>query len=304
MVTLIGLIRTLTVVSNVSAGLPYKNRKVIVFRNGWRLNVTYAQFRDFRDSYKTLKKYDIEQVNDNLFKVDFGVFEIIRRSVTICSIADLLKRYQIRQIEEDVFRVKGEKLELEGTSYMLIVLAEQLKGEYGGNYKDKVVLDVGGFQGETAVLFALAGAKKIIIYEPVPENHKFIRKNVELNHVHAEIHEAGIGSENSIVKVTPEQPEDNFGFSPTNQKFDMKIDNVADVIFKSKADIAKFDCEGAEMCLNMVPNEVLAKIPRYIIELHGEDVRKVITKKFLDAGFRIAEKKVKSPGLTTICFLK
>jgi FkbM family methyltransferase len=304
MVTLIGLIRTLIVLNNPVAGLPYENRKVLKFRNSWKLNLTYSQFRDFRDSYSALKKYRVEQVNDNHFQVDFKVFKIVRRSIIICSIADLLKRYQINQIEEDVFRIKGDKFELEGTSYMLLVLAEQLKGDYEGNYDSKVVLDVGGFQGETAVLFSLAGAKKVIIYEPVPGNQKFIKKNVELNHVNAEIHEAGIGCENAIIKVKPIQPEDNFGFSPTNQQFDMKIDNISDVISSSKADMAKIDCEGAELCLNTVPKEVLQKIPCYIIELHGEEIRNVLTKKFLSTGFKITKTITKSHSLSTITFLR
>ena len=111
--------------------------KALKFRSGWQLNLTYSQFRDFRDSYSALKNYHVDQVNENHFQVDFKVFKIVRQSKIICSIADLLKKYQISQIEEDVFRIKGDKFELEGTSYIFLVLAEQLKGDYEGNYKAK-----------------------------------------------------------------------------------------------------------------------------------------------------------------------
>ena len=150
----------------------------------------------------------------------------------------------------------------------------------------------------------MAGAKKVIIYEPVPENQKFIKKNVELNHVNAEIHESGIGREDAIIKVKPEQTENNFGFSPTNQQFNMKIDNISEVISSSKADIAKIDCEGAEICLNTVAKEVLERIPCYIIELHGEEVINILTRKFLSTGFRITRTRAKSSSLAVITFLK
>ena len=131
-----------------------------------------------------------------------------------------------------------------------------------------------------------------------------LRKNVELNHVNAEIHEAGIGCENATIKVNPEQADDNFGFSPTNQQYDMKISNISEVISSSGADVAKIDCEGAEICLKTVPKEVLEKIPCYIIELHGEEVRNKLTRKFLSAGFRITNIKNSSSNLSVITFLR
>jgi FkbM family methyltransferase len=302
MVTLIGLIRTFTTLKNPLAGLPYQGRKELFFRNGWKLNLTYAQFRNFRDSYSTLKKYNVRQASEKQFEVDFGSFKVTRPSNIIYSTAVLQKHYQISQIGEDVFRVKGDKFELEGTSYLLMVLAEQLKGDYSGDCTGKVVLDIGGFQGETAVLFALAGAKKIVVYEPVPDNVYFIKKNAELNHINVEVHDAGIGSEDSAIKIQPGLNEDYFYRS--TQPFDMKIRNVANVISESKADVAKIDCEGAEICLVNVPSEVLRLVPCYFIELHGEEVRKVVTEKFLASGFRIAKNSVKSPSLSVVTFIR
>ena len=303
MVTLTGLIRTFAVLSQPFAGLPYENRKVLKFRNGWKFNLTYSQFRDFRDSYKALKKYDVNQVTDDVFRSDFGKFKIVSPSPIICSAADLLEKYQINQIGEDAFQIKGGKFELEGTSCMLLVLAEQLKDGYTGNFTNKVVLDIGGFQGETAILFSLAGAKKVIIYEPIEENCRFIKRNVELNRINAEIHNTGIGSEDCIRKMKNEPKNANLGFYPKGE-FEMRIENVTEIISQSKADIAKFDCEGAEICLCTVSKEILEKIPYYIIELHGEDVEKQVTEKFLDSGFKVIKRKLKSSSLVTAYFAR
>ena len=50
------------------------------------------------------------------------------------------------------------------------------KKVYDCDYKDKIVLDVGAFCGETAVFFYLMGAKKVVIYEPVLDHHKYYSK--------------------------------------------------------------------------------------------------------------------------------
>jgi FkbM family methyltransferase len=43
------------------------------------------------------------------------------------------------------------------------------------------------------------GANKVIIYEPVTANHQFIKENVRLNHVNAEIHDEGVGDKNGVI---------------------------------------------------------------------------------------------------------
>ncbi len=55
---------------------------------------------------------------------------------------------------------------------------------------------------------------------------------------------------------------------------------------KSNADIAKIDCEGAEISLNEVSEDVLRKISLYMIETHNAEIQKLLTKKFEAAGFR------------------
>jgi len=50
----------------------------------------------------------------------------------------------------------------------------------GFDLKGKVVIDVGGFVGDTALYFAMHGAK-VIVYEPDPINFLMLKKNIELN---------------------------------------------------------------------------------------------------------------------------
>jgi hypothetical protein len=56
---------------------------------------------------------------------------------------------------------------------------------------------------------------------------------------------------------------------------------------ESKADVAKIDCEGAEVSLVTVPKETLRKIPTYFVETHSPAIRRTIERKFTDCGFRM-----------------
>ncbi|MCW3983688.1 MAG: FkbM family methyltransferase [Candidatus Bathyarchaeota archaeon] len=303
MVTLTGLIKTLTVTSKPLDCLPYPDRKKIQFRRGPTLELTFPQFRNARDNISLLKRYGIRQVTYDLFEADFGDFKMtanLKIVCRMCQLADFFEKnnYQITKVDEDIFRIKKGKLELEGTFRMLEIFKELNSGAYEADFNDRVVLDIGGFQGESAVYFGMVGAKKVIVYEPVHEYCRLIEKNASSNHVNAEIHCSGIGNENTITALSIFDPV--YEGSDQPRKEIVKITNITDIINQSKADIAKIDCEGAEICLTTVPSEVLRKIPQYIIELHGLQVRKAVTSKFLEAGFKIT--KSKGGSISTVHF--
>jgi FkbM family methyltransferase len=300
MVTVTGLIRTFAVASNPLQCLPYEDRRTIAFTNGWALSLAFSQFRDIRDSFNTLKKYDVRQLDEDLFEVDFGEFTTISNLQISCVIADLMERYQVTQIKDDVYNIKVAKFVLQGTSTMLRVLRELLLGEYEANYSDKVVLDIGGFQGESAVYFWMHGAKKIVIYEPVSEYCQYIKNNITSNHIDAEIHQSGIGEEEGSMLVDIFDQRVNDGAVAVKEL--IKIRNIADIINQSNADIAKIDCEGAEISLTTVPNEILRKIPCYMLELHGEATCKAVTAKFVKAGFKVTKTIRRSDYLSIAYF--
>jgi FkbM family methyltransferase len=177
---------------------------------------------------------------------------------------------------------------------------------YECDFTDKTVLDVGGYCGETAVFFWSRGAKKIIVYEPVLVHHEFIRKNVQLSGIKAELHEEGIGKDDGTIAVNYDYANQEFGLlSEGKSQSEIRIRNVTDAIIESKADIAKFDCEGAETSLVDLSNETLSKIGYYVIETHTRDIRKAIIEKFEKAGFRMARSpKEVTNGVSVLCFEK
>lgn len=74
-----------------------------------------------------------------------------------------------------------------------------LYGEYKGDFRGKVVLDIGGFQGKSAVYFWHVCANKLVIYEPIREYCDQIRGNMKLNDIVSEIHQCGIAMKTPIL---------------------------------------------------------------------------------------------------------
>jgi len=180
-----------------------------------------------------------------------------------------------------VIEKDGVKLVLSGG---LGAFNEDMEGMYGHiQYDDKVVLDVGGHMGDTAIYFHKKGAKKIIVYEPVPEFYEGLKLNILLNDVPAEIHNLGISTKDGFLEVSYDELNTAFGLNPGEKKKKIRVVKV-DCVLKKGIDVAKFDCEGFEYSLLNVPKQKISKIPIYIIEYH-HGVLPLIDK-FRTAGYR------------------
>jgi FkbM family methyltransferase len=299
--------RTLTVSRNPIIALSLKrgnSRKPLTFRNGFKCCLTWPQFRVFRDNYQFLTKHSITQIEDDLFKISDKRNGVVCASKHLPMMFDLMQDLDIRQ-EKDAFHLKNETFELVGSLAMLICIRELRTGEYECDCKDKIILDVGGFEGESAAYFWTKGAKKIVIYEPVPAHVEFIKKNVALNHIVAEIHQSGIASQNGSQTIHFNETDPGFGILGKGAKStEIKITEVSKVIKESMAQIGKFDCEGAEESLVGVPAEILQKIPHYIIEVHSLKIRDAIIKKFLNVGFSLEKEIPKSGEFSVLVFKK
>lgn len=298
--------RTLTVTRNPLVVLSLKrgnSRKTVSFRNGSTYCLNWPQFRVFRDNYRFLTKYFVKQVEDDQFKIADKRSEVVCTAELLPMLFDLMLDFDIHQ-ENDFFHLKNEKQELVGSLAMLVCIRELRTGEYECDCKDKVVLDVGGFEGESAVYFWGKGAKKIIIYEPVAAHIEAIKKNVTLNHIEAEIHSFGIGNQNGTQIIQYNETDPGFGILSKGAKsVEIKISDVSKVIEESGAEIGKFDCEGAEESLVGVPAEILQKIPYYIIEVHSFEIRRAVHGKFLSAGFTL-EKEIPKAGEFSVLIFK
>ena len=290
-----------------------KKRKIF-FRNGITMQVDLAGYRKIRDLFYTLddqkfkivkweqrfvfiKKHplfrcsapsvetlqffgfllSLASQNWNISQIDALTFKIDKRPSS----------YKIKSLDNRLFVAESEKVSFMGSVESLMAyFLECEKGVYDYDYDGKTVLDVGGFCGESAVFFASRGAKKVIIYEPVKAHHEMIRKNVAMNAVKAELHEEGMGEKNGSLSINYEAADLGFGvLSKGTKTLTIQIKSAQDIISQSKADIAKVDCEGAEISLVGVPREVLGLIRFYIVETHTKAIQDAVTKKFVESGF-------------------
>lgn len=262
-----GLIRTVATTRNFWTAVIFSGnckKKAIFFRDGSTFRLTWSQYWKVRE---------IKQAG-----------------------------YTILQISDDLFKIKDNTITLVGSSDMLQAVGEIDSGFYDWDYQGKVVLDIGGFQGESAVFFFKNGAKKIIIYEPVEIHQELIKQNILLNKVNAEIHGEGIGNHDCIETISYQNADLGFRLDGIGQhKMQIKIRNLTDIIEKSHADIAKFNCEGAEKSIMSLDSVVLRKIDVYLIMAHSKQISEMIIAKFKQSGFELVRRNLQQ---SFICFKK
>ncbi|MBU5682110.1 MAG: FkbM family methyltransferase [Candidatus Aenigmarchaeota archaeon] len=162
-------------------------------------------------------------------------------------------------------------------------------------FKNRVVLDVGAWIGDSILLFYKLGAKKIIAYEPIKENVEFANNIIRKFDINCEIYPYAVCKENGIMKFIVEESEyESSGLSlfknKVNKPKEIKVKciswkEVLEKAIKEKADIAKIDCEGCEKFLVSVDDDLIKQIPEWIIECHSLEISRLIFKKFIKNGF-------------------
>ncbi len=175
----------------------------------------------------------------------------------------------IKLFVENEFGVKLDTREGVG-DWVAVYLDEQYKWLNPDNH---IVVDIGGEVGDSAIYFALKGAKKVIVVEPFPNNFQYIKKNIENNGFFGKILpiNAMIGG---TIKATHINIPDQFivkDAEESTEGFEINMITLSKIIDDYKIDDAllKMDCEGCEYdsILNE-PRETLRKFKRILIEYH------------------------------------
>ncbi len=334
MVSFSGLLRTLQTTSNLWTILQLrnsKNSKTIRFRNGVEAELTYSQYTMLRDWFDQLhnQSFTIEKTDHAYIikKNEFSYqaqpivtakpfFEFlqsliargwtIKRNLNKYNLKRKDKSYFLEQTGKDLFKVTSDTFSIVGPSpSMNVFFYECEEGLYENDYAGKTVLDIGGFCGETAVYFFSKGAKKIVIYEPVLANQELIQKNITLNNINAEIHGEGVGAKDAEQTISYDSIDLSFGLTNTGKnQTNVKLRSISNVLLESKADIAKIDCEGAEINLINTPPEILGHIDFYFIETHNLEIEKAVATKLSSSGFQTAREPVRITKDITMLYFK
>ena len=141
--------------------------------------------------------------------------------------------------------------------------------------EDKIIVDIGANIGDTAIYFAVKGAKKVIGLEPFHKNFEIAEKNISCNNFTNEIKlvQAGCSSESGSVKISTEDQS-----------------NIESVIKRSEEgeniSVLKIDCEGCEYdIIENAADETLLHFSQIQLEYHSG--YKSLKRKFESIGFEV-----------------
>jgi FkbM family methyltransferase len=155
------------------------------------------------------------------------------------------------------------------------------------DYRDATVLDIGAFSGDTLILFFKWGAKRVIAYEPVPENVKLIRLNTEINNLgdRVTVIPYAVSDRNGYVEFSYDEYKESFGLKRGKYKIKLLSISIREVLSGAEdVDVAKVNCEGCEKYLLEVDD---LRIPKWIIQVHHADLLAPLVNHFESKGFDV-----------------
>ena len=171
------------------------------------------------------------------------------------------------------------------------------------NVNGKIVVDVGAYVGDTAIYFALRGAKKIIAIEPHPEAFKEMLDNIKLNNLANRIIpiNAGLASKPGSICIKSVDVEETVGVYHNFGECDTPIPviTLADVINQYHINdnaILKMNCEGCEFDIIFYSYEHVKVFKEVVFEYHlhqtGNSLSKLLKILNKDYHCKVIEKVV------------
>ncbi len=270
--------------------------------------VTLEQINRYRKAYKNWisvmwnlyrKKEPIIAILKNGLKLNLNYLEAILLSFSIKIGLDENKSLELIKNEKILFRNK--EIVLHGMTHDGDVKGVFFNEEYKFlDVKDKIVIDIGANIGDSAIYFALNGAKKVIALEPYPATFAYLLSNIRDNNLQEKVIplNAGYGKDG---EVTVNPGINNTGGLLLTESINgvkIKTYSLKSLVeqFSIENAILKMDCEGCEYNLLNEKNETLQKFIQIQIEFHYG--YKNLESKLKEAGFSVTHSKPTKSGGT------
>lgn len=207
-------------------------------------------------------------------------------------------------VSDDVLSLtyNGKKVTIYGASHSAASEIFGNSNPYSSlSFRDKVIMDIGANVGDSAIFFALEGAKRIIAIEPNLIHYNLLVRNIKENGLlkKIELLNAGIGSTDKVitVKYSSEVNASSPLFeSKDGERIPIFSFETMERRYPLEDAILKIDCEGCEY--DIITEDSVRFFERFqeiIMEYHyGEDkLVNVLTKaKFLITRIDETKKKV------------
>jgi FkbM family methyltransferase len=214
------------------------------------------------------------KVNNKTFQVPFKEIEILRFENTIKSLKSGWTYYK-NYWEKNNVKFK----------HIYLSTYEIFEEDYNFlNVKDKNVLDIGAFVGDSPIYFILKGAKKVYAIEPHPDAYKEMLENIKLNNMEDKIIpiNMGINYEKDYIFINTKnlaQAASSF-FNSNNIGIKVPAGKLSDIIDKYNIDtqILKMDCEGCEYDIILKDYDTIKEFDEIGFEYHAYNTKIPVSK--------------------------
>jgi FkbM family methyltransferase len=180
--------------------------------------------------------------------------------------------------------------------FLILTISNMLSKKYYKTWywdvdvKDKVVVDVGAYIGDSAVFFASRGARIVYAYEPSKELYEIAKENCS-KYNNIILHNFGLScSEKYAILIEQGGSKRVNDLAQNGEKVLLKSFNeeLRKIIRKEgRIDVLKLDCEGCEWeFLNCLDEELIKHIQTIVVEIHGKD-HNAFLKKLKKYGFKL-----------------
>jgi len=172
-----------------------------------------------------------------------------------------------------------------------------------------VCYDIGGYRGYMSGAMALAGAGKVIAFEPLPANQRALRRLCELNpQLPVNIIAVALGSEDgtALLKVMHDASMGKLSNSSFQSEATAlsemsvtvrKIDSLLQTREIPPPDVVKIDVEGAEADVLTGAREMLrVSRPTMFLEAHGGVLEEACSQQLVQLGYKIRRLERQIPG--------
>lgn len=159
------------------------------------------------------------------------------------------------------------------------------------NVKGKIVVDIGGYIGDTAIYFISRGALKVISIEPFPWSCKLAIENIRINNLsdRVEIINAVVGQKDSFVTIDPNYENSNVStVIASDAGVKVPIVELATIVEKYgiKNGSLKVNCEGCEY--ELFENSTIDTIRSFSdIQIHYHNSPTLLVRRLNGAGFLV-----------------
>ena len=148
--------------------------------------------------------------------------------------------------------------------------------------KDRIVVDVGAFVGDSAIYFVMKGARKVYAIEPHPGAYQEMLENIKLNNMEDKIIpiNAALGDKSGKIRIPNIDTQNTvitYYGSGNNGEIEVPMITLSQLIkdYSIEPDVLKMDCEGCEFDIILNDYEHVRLFKELIFEYHEENDRRL-----------------------------